>query len=686
MSAAAQVTEALAHYNAGRLDEAERACRAVLSGEPDQPDACLLLAVLLEQRGLRLESLTLLDRALVRAPAAPLLHLKRGNLLLALGRLDAAAPALARSIALAPDQAEAINNLAFVLRQQGRTGEALRLYGWMTRLAPGHFQGHFGRAGCLTSQGRLREAAEAARRAVRLRPEYAPGLTLAGTLLAMTCDATLGLRLHRLALRVAPQLAQAWLGRGTAALNLGRLDEALACFRNVLALEPTDASSLTNLSIVLPKLGCHGEGLAHARRAVRLSPWNLNLHSNWAIAAAYAGGDPDRAAMLRAAMPKPAAIARSGTADPARRLRIGIVSADLRRHVVGRAYLPLIAAHDRANVEIIAYPHVPVPDEVTQAWQSACDGWRPIDALDDQAAADLIRNDAIDILVGLCSHLDGNRMGIFRARPSPIQLSLGDIVSGGYLGFDYFLGDPVITPRQGGEAIEERVVRLPGLYYGDAHRDGRLAAPDPGPVPAMAAGAVTFGSFNNPAKLSDAVLAVWFRVLAAVPGSRLLLKHESAFASPRLQGNIRAAAAEHGIAADRIGFPAATRDLASHLAAYRNVDIGLDSFPFAGSNTTIDALWMGVPVVTLTGATVVSRYSASILHTLALDDLIAGTPDGFVAAAVRLARDPARLVALRAELRSRVAASPLHDTRLRARQHERMYRALWRRRCASRIN
>jgi predicted O-linked N-acetylglucosamine transferase (SPINDLY family) len=325
----------------------------------------------------------------------------------------------------------------------------------------------------------------------------------------------------------------------------------------------------------------------------------------------------------------------------------------------------------------VAYADVSAPDAMTARFQTAVDAWCPIAGLSDEDVAAKIRADRIDIVVVLAAHFDRNRPLVCAYRPAPIQISFHDLLTTGLEAVDYFIADRTVFPKGAVERFTERVIRLPSIYV-----HAPLAEVPVPPPPAAAAGLVTFGSFNNPAKINDQVLALWAKVLAAAPGSRLLLKFRNWFLVPSLQARIGAALRGFGVDPSRIQFDGAPDQTAGHLARYGRIDIALDTFPFSGSTTTFEALWMGVPVITLTGATVASRWSASILHTLKLEEFVADTPERYVGAAAALAGDSARLAGLRSTLRERICRSPLVDGGLRARQIERVYRAVWRRWCA----
>jgi predicted O-linked N-acetylglucosamine transferase (SPINDLY family) len=354
---------------------------------------------------------------------------------------------------------------------------------------------------------------------------------------------------------------------------------------------------------------------------------------------------------------------------------VGWLSCDFRNHPVARNLQPVFAGLDRRRFEAVCFADVPAPDATTEWFRGTAAAWHSTIGLDDGDVAKLIRSERIDIMVFIAGRFDTNRPQVASWRPAPVQVSFHDPATSGLATMDYLIADPVLAPPSRREYFTERVVRLPS-YYIHAPLAG---APDPGPLPAASAGHVCFGSFNNPAKVNARTLAVWAEILRRLPDARLLLKYQNWFDSSLLRDRIyRQLGAD---VASRVDFCVARDRLEEHISLYRQIDIALDPFPFTGSTTTFEALSMGVPVVSLAGENMAARWSASILHALKLDELIGRTPEEYVTKAVALASDAARLAELRATLRARVAASPLCNGKLRARQMERLFRTFWRQWC-----
>jgi predicted O-linked N-acetylglucosamine transferase (SPINDLY family) len=360
---------------------------------------------------------------------------------------------------------------------------------------------------------------------------------------------------------------------------------------------------------------------------------------------------------------------------------VGYVSADFNCHPVGFFLAPVFANHDRETIDVVGYSNGVRRDWLTRQLREQCTGWRSLTGLSDRAAAAMVAADGIDILVDLSGHTWGNRLGVFARKPAPVQLSwLGFWGTTGLSAIDYILSDATTIPA-GEEALySETVFRLPvnRFCYHAPH-----FAPAPAPPPCLAGGPVTFGSFNDTRKLSGDVIQLWARILHETPGTRLLLK-SSPLADPALRRTSLAAFADHGVTAERLILRASTPH-PDMLAEYADVDIALDPFPFSGGMTSCEALWMGVPVVTLPGRRAVSRQTLGFLQVLGLPGLVAASADDYVRIASSLAADRPRLASLRQTLRHRMAGSLLCDGAAFTRNLEAAYRTMWQAWCATRV-
>ena len=479
------------------------------------------------------------------------------------------------------------------------------------------------------------------------------------------------------ALRIRPGYAAAHSNRGNALKEAGRLQEALASYEAALRLKPDFAEAHANRGNTLTALGRLDEALASYETALGFKPDHAEAHSNYLLALHYR--EADAGAILPAARrfgrlfaPASAVVApRLG----GRRLRIGYVSGDFRRHSVSYFFEPLLRHHDRERFELFAYSNNVGDDDTTRRLMAGFDHWRRIRGVGDETVADGIRADGIDILVDLAGHTAHNRLPVFARRPAPVQVSwLGYPGTTGLAAIDYRLVDAVTDPEGEADALAtETLIRLsPGfLCYGP---------PADAPLPASrpAGGGVTFGSFNNPAKLSPEAVALWAEILHRLPEARLLLKGRP-FADGLARGIMEGRFAGHGIAAGRLELTGWLPGDGDHMATYGRVDVALDPFPYNGTTTTCEALWMGVPVVTLAGSRHAGRVGASLLHRLGLDDLVAGDPAAYIGIALGLAGRRDRLAELRQTLRPRLAASSLGDAAGFARAVECAFHEMWER-------
>ena len=608
---------ALGHHEAGRLAEAESLYRQILAADPGHVASLTMLAAIGHQLGRPADALALLDRALALDPAQAAVHYGRAVALQGLGRREEAAAAYRQAIALKPDYVEALHNLAALHQNSGGQNEAVALY----------------------------------RQVLALRPDF----------------------------------ADAWNNLGVALREATRYAEAVQCFEQGLALDPRHAEMHNNLAVVLKAQGRIDDAVPHYEQALALKPDYLGAHSNLLFSMNYRAGLDGRAVFeahrtwdARHGQPRaPDQPARPRDRDPDRRLRIGYVSPDLRTHSVAYFFEPLLAHHDPATVETYCYANVPVADRTTLRLKALAQHWRQVDRLDEAAIADRIRADGIDILVDLAGHSSGNLLTVFARRPAPLQVTwLGYPNTSGLAAMDYRLTDAIADPPGDADALHSEILeRLPHGFLCYRPPD---AAPAVGQLPADLSGAVTFGSFNNLAKVTPQVVAVWAEILRRLPSSRLVLK-AGGFEDDGTRRRFARLFEAEGVAAERLDLLPQLAGMAEHLAAYRRLDLALDPFPYNGTTTTCEALWMGVPVLTLAGRQHAGRVGASLLTGLDLGGFVAEDAAGYIDSAVRLAGDLPALAALRASLRSRLERAPLCDAAGFARQVEAAYRRFWRR-------
>ena len=502
---------------------------------------------------------------------------------------------------------------------------------------------------------------------------------------------------YRRALELDPDLAHGWYNLGKFLQEKGSLDEAERCYLSAAALVDVGSDHglwvllRNNLGLLLQNQGRQQEAADLYRRALAEQPQESGLHSNLLFLYAYqAAIDPDEylgraRAWERACLPaqeRQAARNRMFQRLPlaGRRLKVGYVSGDYRQHPVSYNIEQVFAHHDRARLELFAYSANGLRDAVTKRLQALAEHWIPVVGIADAALRDRIDADGIDVLVDLSGHTEHNRLGAFARRAAPVQVYyLGYFASTGLTEMDYLIGDDVLTPPETDSHFSERVWRLPRVWqtYND-----KTDAPVSEWRPAQD-GSLWLGSFNNLGKLTPATLALWARVLHALPEARLLLKTKE-LTDVGNRRRILDAIIGHGILPARIELQdwSATPDWRSHMAYYDRLDIALDPVGgMSGGITTCDALWMGAPVITLQGDRMASRITATILNAVGHPEWIAHSEADYIDKIVALARDVPKRTALRSVQRSQVAASPLCDARGLARSLERAYFEMFERWC-----
>ena len=531
--------------------------------------------------------------------------------------------------------------------------------------------------------GHLEAALDLVQRAVRLRPDGAVYHSNLGQVLERLDRLEEAEQAYRTAIDLDPASAEACNNLGRLLQSQGRLNEGEASLRRAIELNPAYAEPHTNIGNLLKDRGDLDGAIAAYRRAIELRPDLSMLHSNLLLTLHY-HADYSPAALARehalwagrhVAPLESERAPHDNEPDPDRVLRIGYVSPDFREHAVARFMLPLLESRDRRAAEVYAYADLAQPDSVTAKIRQHVDHWRDTGTMSDAALTRAIRGDRIDILVDLAAHSGGNRLLTFARKPAPVQVTyLAYCSTTGVDAIDYRLTDRFLDPETEDQThYAEQSVRLPHCYwcYTAPELPGK-ALPDSGRMP----GPPTLGCLNNFAKVTDATLRLWGHLLERVEEARLLVYARAEWHRNR----VREALGRAGISAERLDF-VDWQPLGQYLDTYRSIDVALDPFPYTGGTTTCDALWMGVPVVTLTGGTAVSRGGATLLSNVGLNELIAGNEAEYIEIAASLLRDTDRLTAMRHGLRDRLLASPVMDARGFAAGLEDAYRTMWRAWC-----
>jgi predicted O-linked N-acetylglucosamine transferase (SPINDLY family) len=668
----------------GGLDEAEKSYRKAIAIRPDLAVPHYNLGNIRLEKGRPKEAAAHYEQALARDPGHHGARMNLGAVLRDLGRREEAAACYEQALKQHPEDPDVRVNLGAVLRDLGRTADAESCYRKALELAPDFALGHFNLGNALRDQGRVAEAVASYERAVALSPDCASFFSNLGNALRELGRPDEAVGVYRKALEAEPENAEARVNLGNAFKEMGRLAEAEAVYREALLVQPEMAETHFNLGTVFQDQCRIKDAIACYRRALALRPDHVIAHSNLLMNIQY---DPDMTpeTLLEEALDwermQLAGIradeSHRNEPDPERRIRIGYVSGDLRRHPVGYFLDGVLAGHDADRFEVFCYANQSYRDDLTDRLRKNALHWRDIAGIPDGRVADLIRKDSVDILVDLSGHTARNLLTVFGRKPAPVQATwAGYVGTTGLSAMDYLISDDRETPAGRDGWYREEIVRLPDCYVCYTPPD---YAPPVAPLPARKNGFVTFGCFNNLSKLNSAVVELWTRLLRETPEARLLLVTK-ALGDSVTRERFREAFARADVA-DRVDF----RGMLPHpelLGCYGEIDIALDPFPYSGGLTTLESLWMGIPVITLGGDRFAARHSLSHLTAAGLTEFITADADSYIKAAATLAGDLPRLESLRLGLREKMASSPLCDCPRFTRNLEEAYRAMWRRWCA----
>jgi protein O-GlcNAc transferase len=607
------------HFQAGRFAQAEAVCRQILAGQPQDPSALCLLGQIMQRAGRPDLAAQLISQSIQFQPKNADVYLILGAAQMAGGRIDEAISAYQDAIKIRRDFAEAHANLGVALGMRRRVEESIEAFGRAIALRSDFPEAHDGLGIVLRAGGQAEAAVASHRRAIQLRPDFA------------AAHSNLGLALR----------------------DLGLIDEAIAEFRRALRIDPRDRGTHTSLIYTL-----HSQISGDPEEIYR-------EHVSWSKSHAQP----------LARLVQPHANAR----EVDRRLRVGYVSPDFREHSVGYFIENLLANHDSGQVEVFCYADMVKPDATTDRLRELVPNWRDITGRADRDVGQLIRQDQIDVLVDLAGHTGGNRLVVFATKPAPVQVTyLGYFTTTGMDAVDYRITDAFADPPGMTERFHsEELLRLPQTF---ACYCPPADAPPVGPLPALANGYVTFGSFNVLQKINQPLLESWSTLLNRVSGSRLIMV-ANGLQYPSVRQRIVAAFRHGGVEQERLTL-LDKLNVEEYLATHNQVDVILDSFPVNGHTVTCHGLWMGVPGVTLAGSTYWQRLGTSVMSNLGLSELVAQTPGDYVDIAAKLAGDLPRLAELRATMRDRMANSPLMNGAGFARKVEAAYRDIWRSWCA----
>lgn len=643
------IGQALQHQQSGNLKVAKAGYSEILRQDPNNADALHRLGCLYDEMGNTSQAIKFLVRAVKANPTVHSYFYNLANMQFRQGDAKEAIRHYREAIRLKPDYSPAHNNLGLALTRAGRRDEAKMCFREAIRHKENYADPHYNLGIELRAEGNLDDAEAAFLAAVKIKPDFADAhCNLGGTYLQMQ-RVSEAMAAYANAAMIQPRAARNHTNLGGAMLRLGRQQEAIASFETALQLDPMDAFTRSNMIVATSYVAANAAPLHQ-----QCAKWD-QVH-----------GFPLRKAT------KP----HLNQPNPARRLRIGYISADFRSHAAAYWIEPLLAGFRHEDFDIYCYSNNAVTDAITERMKQYADTWVDCFAMTDDALDARIRRDAIDILVDLSSHTEGHRLLVFVRQPAPVQVSwFGFPVSTGLQAIQYRFTDAVLDPPGQSEQFHsEKLVRLNRFYA--AFMPDAAAPAIVGAGPVKKNNFITFASLNSLAKITRPMLDLWADILCEVPDSRLL------FQSAGLEGDdiaesVRQLFAQRGVAPHRLTLRGWS-GINEFLQIGNDVDIALDPFPFSGGVTTCHVLWTGVPVVTMSGESAASRVGASILGRVELAELVATDSVSYRAVAVRLANDRNRLAKLRSSLRTRMETGGLLDGAGLATEAGAAYRAMWR--------
>lgn len=687
-SADALKAQSLSLASQNRLDEAKALLVRLCDAWPDDADAWYLLSSINGMLDLIDEAGDCSRRVIALQPDHSEAHINLGNVLLHQGRPDAALAEYQTALRINPDDAGALCSLGNALSSLQRLDEAAQSYEAAIRLNPNLFEAYYNLGNLSLAQKRYARAVEFYQRAQSLNPNYAALYNNLGNALKQQGLSNQAIDQYRHAVQLNPGYAMAYNNLGILLKERADLEQAEIHTQHALNIQADNVEAYVNLGNVRLLQGRTGEAILCLQKALAIEPARADVHSALLMYMHYID-DYSPEQLLAAARDWAARYAPGETSqppsanspDPKRCLRIGYVSADFYNHPVGYLIEAVLAWHNKSRYETFCYNNSDRNDELTARLRRTATHWRDMREVSEEMFAEQIRRDGIDILIDLSGHTADNRLMVFARKAAPVQASwLGYFDTTGMDAIDYLLADRVLIPHGDERFYAEQVVRLPNAYLCFSPPEVDL---QPNSPPALESGTVTFGCFNNNAKITKKVVACWSKLLHALPQAQLYLKSKP-FKDATVRESYMKMFARNGITAERLRFAGGSpRD--EFLAAHHEVDIALDPFPFNGCMTTIWALWMGVPVVNLRGDHYVARMGETILSNVGLPEYVTDTPEDYVAKVIALATDLPRLAALRQGLRKRLLGSPLCDGQHFTRHLEEAYRAMWTSWCRRKI-
>ena len=678
-----RVLQAFEFIEAGQLDKAEHLCTKIITAEPRNAEAYNMLGRVAVQRGKNELAVRHLSKAIAINPNEPGFRHGMGIALFNAGKLLEAVACFQQALALDPKKPAAHYELGNCHRREGDLDAAAACYRAALAADRKYMAAYVSLAGVLRQQGEFKSAMAICRKALRIdagAPDIQFQLAMALCQVGRFEEAVPMLQ------AIAadhPDFPEVHHELGLALGKLGKAEQAIGHLREAVARQPSFAVAHNSLAVALLSRNDTDGAMASFRKALALKPDFARVHSNLLMTMNYQAGWTQKrlyqeslqfeSRQARKLLQKPPVF--SNPRDKKKVLKIGYVSPDFRGHSVAYFTKNLLGSHDRERFEVFAYAEVEKPDAFTSQFEAQADHWLSTVGMEDADVAEAVRQNEIDILVDVAGHTSNNRLLVFARKPAPVQVTwLGYPNTTGMRTIDYRLTDSIADPP--GEADSLHSEKLVRLEHGFLCFQADDSSPEVSPPPCLKQGHITIGTFNTTKKITSEVISVWSHVLQSIPGARLLLKSDS-LDDDMTKARLLKMFAQQAIAPDRLDLLSAVPGTSEHLGLYSRVDIAVDPFPYNGTTTTCEALWMGVPVVTLRGDRHAGRVGASILEHVGLPELIADSKEKYVELVRSLAGDTERLTSLRNQLRPQMQRSSLMDVRMFTDALENAYRGMW---------
>ena len=674
---------AIKAHKSGKLLQASNLCQDILAKQPDHIDAWLLLSNIYRQQNKLEKTIAAYQQLIKLQPNQVHFWNNLGVLYIQNGQPSKAIATFEQAIKVQPDYAETYSNLGELYREQDQLAAAEKHLQQAIKLKPNYPGAHYNLGNLYHNQDKIEQAIVAYQQAIKIQPDYANAHNNLGSMYHYQGDLERARDCYHQAIQLQPNYAIAYFNLGNVYKDQGKLTLALQAYHRATESQPDYSNAYINLGLVYRDCGQMEQSLKYLYHVSRFDPDHTVAHQNLLYYLHYSKQySPEqiyqehrRWAKHQQNLLPPEQTPYTNQPNSEKKIRLGYISGDFRTHSVAYFLEPILTQHNQEQFTLCCYAKNPCNDETTERFKQLADIWHDINRLDDEEVANLIRKDEIDILVDLSGHTGGNKLLALARKPAPVQVTyLGYPDTTGLDTIDYRFTDSFADPPGKTEQFHsEQLIRLP---HGFLCYQPPADTPEVNSLPVLEKGYLTFGSFNNLAKISDRTISCWAKILHAVPHSRLILKTKP-LQDEDICDRIYRSFEQEGIDRDRLtllGWTATTED---HFRLYHQVDLALDTYPYHGTTTTCEAMWMGVPVITLAGQTHVSRVGVSLLSRVGLPELIANSEEEYISKAVSLSQNIPRLKQLRDSLRNKVNQSSLTDGQKITSDLEFAYRQMW---------